>query len=157
MKLSKEIIKFLQHNIKKRDVVFEYGAFITESLCEFANHVFTVETDVGIFEDVAEKINVRHIENSTMICVEHDNSGKYASRSRYVGAVMDFPDKTFRLICIGDLAASACITAALPKLRDAGFIVLHGIKPETREDIEPVLFGFERVLNSGETAIWRKA
>lgn len=136
--------KFLDKILEKEMSVFEYGSgSSTLYFSRRVKSVHSIENDKEWSEYLNEYLSKHNIENVVGQLFEAQpgdgSSSAYGSSSpaykgqsfeKYVKSIDAFPDKTFDIIVVDGRSRNACISHALPKLKDNGYLIVDNSERE---------------------------
>jgi len=171
-------IDWVQKNIKKDAVIFEYGSGgSTLYYSMFAKELISIEHNKEWFMLVQEKIknkkNIklilkepRELQDTSKSSYKSEtfNSLKTFDFENYVNSIEDYPEKYFDLISIDGRCRPMCLLKAASKIKNGGYLILDNSERSHYQDAMNSIvcrerldfFGFGPKLKSfWRTTIWK--
>jgi len=132
---------YLNENLNKEMIVFEWGSGgSTNFFAKRVKKVISVEHNSDWHDIVTDNLAKTELSNYSYLLIEPEKDGdlkeieaQFKSTDNnylnfnfknYCDAINSYPDKYFDLIFIDGRARNACLKNSLPKIKDAGMIVL---------------------------------
>ena len=171
-------IAWLRGYLRPNMRVFEYGSGgSTVFFAGLAKEVVSIEHDPEWYERTRARLRSLTLENCTYILEPaqpgtnpHFSSSNEGAQGLnfegYVKTIARYPDRHFDLVSVDGRARVACVLAAIPKVRDGGFLLLDDADRPEYAAAEDALVPFARAdyggiaaskTDLGLTSVWKIA
>lgn len=129
-------IDFIKSIIKSEMTVWEYGSgSSTLFYARRVSKVYSIENDKLWYEHILQTMNDQSISNVVYKLIPHDiedeeNVSEFISKSTkktfrtYVQSINDIPNESLDIVIIDGRARAACISYAMPKVCDGGYLIV---------------------------------
>jgi len=126
-----EAINFLEKNIKKEHVGFEFGCgSSTFWFSKISKEIFSIESDINWYNIIEEKIKINDIKNINLFHIscemkylwdfDYEIGGNYNLYSDYIFNL----DVFFDYIIVDGVARSLCIENSIKKIKNEGYLII---------------------------------
>jgi predicted O-methyltransferase YrrM len=152
-------VLFVSHNMAEDMRVFEYGTGgSTIFFAKRVKQVISVEHDETWFQMVRHAVSKQLLDNCTInleLPVPHQDNRqfglvevKYGSTNvtyeglsfeNYVRNIAYYPEQYFDIVLVDGRARSACVEAALPKIKSGGLMILDNAERKEYASIHELL------------------